>query len=157
MSLISVTSYVDQSGIALPSPVTVGLNTEYILRADPFTNANIGSVATNIKYKDQDNNVVDIKKYQVSNTVASIVSAANSPIGAVSSGQTALVAGTIAITIPGLTTANKGFLTRAVSNTTTSTVEYRAVCTANTLTLTADLAAGTINVADISTLNWFVL
>lgn len=156
MNLVSVTVYVQPDGSVPASPVVLGLNAEYILKVDPYTNASIGSVVTKIKYKNQDNSQVLIQDYQVSNTVASIIAASGTGTGIVNSGQTALVAGTIAINIPGLTTANKGFITRAISNTTTSTVEYRAVCTANTLTLTADLAAGTINVADISTLNWFV-
>lgn len=91
-------------------------------------------------------------------TVAANQASANAVIpGSVTSGQATLVAGTLAITIPGLTTANKGFVTLVSSNTGSSTVTYQAVCTANTLTLRANVAAGTINVADISTLNYFVL
>lgn len=157
MNLVSVTAYVIPSGPIVANPVTLLLNSENFIDVKPYTNALSGSIATIIRTKEQKNNLIEVVSYQVSNTVANILSASASSTGAVSSGQTALVAGTIAITIPGLTTANKGFITRAVSNTTTSTAEYRAVCTANTLTLTADLAAGTINVADISTLNWFVL
>lgn len=92
----------------------------------------------------------------VTESVASVISGASSN-GSSASGQVALVAGTKAITIPGLTTANLGFVTVAVANTPGSTVVYQAVCTANTLTLQANIAAGTINVADISTLNYFVI
>lgn len=72
-------------------------------------------------------------------------------------GQVALVAGTKAITITGLTTSSRAFVTLVTPNTTTLTVTYQAVCTADTLTLRANVAAGTINVADISTLNYFVI
>lgn len=72
-------------------------------------------------------------------------------------GQVALVAGTKAITITGLTTSSRAFITLVTPNTVTSTVNYQAVCTSNTLTIQANVAAGTINTADISTLNYFVI
>jgi hypothetical protein len=71
-------------------------------------------------------------------------------------GQTTLVAGTIAITISGLTTVSRGFCQRVVSNNVALTVEYNCVCTANTLTITADVAGGTININDTSVLNYIV-
>ena len=72
-------------------------------------------------------------------------------------GQVALVAGTINVAIASVTVNSRAFVTRAISNTTAATVEYRAVCTAGNLAITADIAAGTINVADISTLNYIVI
>lgn len=72
-------------------------------------------------------------------------------------GQIALVAGTVNVAIASVTVNSRAFVTRAISNTTALTVEYRAVCTAGNLAITADLAAGTINVADISTLNYLVI
>lgn len=72
-------------------------------------------------------------------------------------GQTTLVAGTIAITITGLTTSSRAFVQRVTPSGVTLTTEYNAVCTANTLTITADLAAGTINTADISVMNYLVI
>jgi lysophospholipase L1-like esterase len=72
-------------------------------------------------------------------------------------GQVALVAGTVAVTISGLTTSSRAFLTRVISNTTSLTTGYNAVCTSNTLTITADVSAGTINTADISTLNYLIV
>lgn len=96
--------------------------------------------------------------YVSSSTVAAVQAAVNSPVAGVASvGQVALVAGTLAITIPGLTTSNRGFVSLVASATGSSTVTYQAVCTANTLTLRANVAAGTINVADVSTVNYFVL
>lgn len=72
-------------------------------------------------------------------------------------GVTTLTAGTVAITITGLTTSSRAFLQRTTSSGTTLTIEYNAVCTSNTLTITADVAAGTINTADGSTLNYLVV
>lgn len=70
--------------------------------------------------------------------------------------QTVLVAGTKALAVPGVTTTSKVLLTLAIPNTASSTIQYKAVCTANTVTITALIAAGTINAADISTLNVLV-
>jgi hypothetical protein len=72
-------------------------------------------------------------------------------------GQTTLVSGTKAITITGLTTSSRAIVTLVTPSGTTLTVLYQAVCTANTLTIQANVAAGTINTADGSTLNYFVL
>lgn len=157
MNLVSVTVYVQPDGSVPASPVVLGLNAEYILKVDPYTNASVGSVVTKIKYKNQDNSQVLIQDYQVSNTVASIIAASGTGTGVANSGQATLVAGTLAITIPGLTISNKGYVSLVASATGSSTVTYQGVCTANTLTLRANVAAGTINVADISTLNWFVI
>jgi hypothetical protein len=72
-------------------------------------------------------------------------------------GQTTLVSGTKAITISGLTTSSRAFVTLVTPSGTSSTVTYQGVCTSNTLTLQANVAAGTINVADGSTLNYLVI
>lgn len=80
-------------------------------------------------------------------------------VGAKVAGQATLVAGTIAITVTGLTTASLAFVSvvSAVPGAGNLTVSHRAVCTANTITITALVAAGTINTADISVVNWFVV
>lgn len=72
-------------------------------------------------------------------------------------GNTTLSAGTIAITISGLTTSSRAFVTRTVASGTTLTTGVTAVCTSNTLTITADVAAGTINTADGSSYNYFII
>jgi len=72
-------------------------------------------------------------------------------------GQTALVAGTKAITITGLTTSSRAFVQLVTPGGTSLTIQYQAVCTANTLTIQANVAAGTINVSDTSTLNYFIV
>ena len=74
-------------------------------------------------------------------------------------GQTTLVAGTKAITVTGLTTASLAFvsLVSSVPGAGSLTVSHRAVCTANTITITALVAAGTINNLDLSVVNWFVV
>lgn len=72
-------------------------------------------------------------------------------------GQTVLVSGTKAITISGLTTSSRAFIQLVTPTGVTLTTTYQAVCTANTLTLQANVAAGTINAADGSTVNYWVL
>lgn len=69
-------------------------------------------------------------------------------------GQTTLVSGTKAITVTGVTTSSRCFLTRVTPSGTTLTIEYDCVCTSNTVTITAAVAAGTINTADTSVLNY---
>lgn len=72
-------------------------------------------------------------------------------------GQVALVAGTKAITISGLTTSTRafhGFV--SPGGTVTTTWQYKLVCTLNTLTITAIDNTGTINTADTSTINYFL-
>lgn len=72
-------------------------------------------------------------------------------------GQVALVSGTKAITITGITTSSRTFVTLVSATGTSLTTAYQAVCTSNTLTLQANVAAGTINIADGSTLNYWVI
>lgn len=102
-----------------------------------------------------------IDLYYSSLTVAQIlalINAANSNVpGLGTAGDAVLVAGTVAVTIPGLTASNKVVLTRHIANTTSLTVEYQYAVTTNTLTITAAVAAGTINVADISTITYAVV
>ncbi len=73
-------------------------------------------------------------------------------------GQTTLVAGVKAITIAGLTTSSRafpGFV--AQGGTVTTTWQYKFVCTANTLTITAIDNTGATNTLDTSTLNYFII
>ena len=72
-------------------------------------------------------------------------------------GQTTLVSGTKAITISGLTTSSRAIVTLVTPTGTSLTTTYQAVCTSNTLTIQANIAAGTINVADGSTLNYLII
>lgn len=71
-------------------------------------------------------------------------------------GQTTLVAGTKAITITGLTTSSRAFTELVTASGASLTIQYQAVCTANTLTIQANVAAGTINVSDASVLNYVI-
>jgi hypothetical protein len=68
-------------------------------------------------------------------------------------GTTTLIAGTKAISIPGLTASSIAWFQVTNQNTAAATVQYSAVCTTNTLTIKALTSAGnnTINTADIST------
>lgn len=78
-------------------------------------------------------------------------------VGSNIAGQTTLAAGTKAITITGLTTNSIAFVTIATPLNGSLSVKYQATCTPDTLTLTALIAAGTINVADTSIVNYFVV
>jgi hypothetical protein len=71
-------------------------------------------------------------------------------------GTCTLVAGTVTVTLAGVTATSRVCVTRTTSNTTTSTVGYRVTKTTGSFTVIADLAAGTINTADISTLDYIV-
>lgn len=91
-------------------------------------------------------------------SVSAIQSAINAAIsGFIAKGAGVLIGGTVAITVPGVTSSNLGFRTLAVPNTAALTLDYKVVCSANTVTITALLADRTINAADISTINYFVL
>ena len=74
-------------------------------------------------------------------------------------GQATLVAGTLAITVPGVTTSSLAFVSivSSVPGAGSLTVSHRAVCTANTVTITALVAAGTINILDLSVVNYLVI
>lgn len=76
---------------------------------------------------------------------------------AMASGQTTLVSGTKAISIAGVTTSSKAFVALVTPSGVTLTIQYQAVCTSNTVTLQANVAAGTINVSDGSTLNYLII
>lgn len=118
------------------------------------------TAACAITYIHHDQNEVRTRRYLTASTVAAVAALilASGSTGAVgSSGQTTLVAGTKAITITGLTTSSIALVTLVSSLTGSSTVTYQAVCTANTLTLRANVAAGTINVADVSILNYAIV
>jgi len=72
-------------------------------------------------------------------------------------GQTTLVSGTKAITVTGTTTSSRCFINLVTPSGVTLTTTYQCVCTANTITIQANVAAGTINTADGSTLNYWIV
>lgn len=72
-------------------------------------------------------------------------------------GQTTLVAGTKAITITGLTTSSRAFVQLVTPSGGSLTIDYQVVCTSNTMTIQANVAAGTINTSDVSVLNYFIV
>lgn len=100
-----------------------------------------------------------VKRLVSSSSVSALTSAANSAIaGQVTNGQVTLVAGVAAITVPGVTTSNKGFTSLAAQGgTSTAVYEYRIACTANTVTITAVTVAGAAVTTDTSVINYFVL
>lgn len=72
-------------------------------------------------------------------------------------GQTTLVSGTKAVTVTGTTTSSRCFATLVTPSGTTLTTTYQCVCTSNTVTIQANVAAGTINTADGSTVNYWIV
>ena len=71
-------------------------------------------------------------------------------------GTCTLVAGTVTVPLSGVVATSRVCVTRTVSNTCVSTVAYRVTKTTGSFTVIADLAAGTINTADVSTLDYIV-
>ena len=71
-------------------------------------------------------------------------------------GQATLVSGTKAITIAVVSTSTRAFTSVAVHGGTAGT-RYKAVCTTNTLTLTAIDTSGATVTTDTSTLNYFII
>lgn len=71
-------------------------------------------------------------------------------------GQTTLVSGTKAVTVSGVTTSTRCFPSLVTPSGVSLTVNYQCVCTANTVTLQANVAAGSINTSDVSTLNYIL-
>jgi len=121
-----------------------------------FPTAVSAIVVKSISYN-QETTTTYLSATSVATLTAAVSAAQAGVLGAGVSGQTTLVAGTKAITITGLTTSNLGFVSLVSSANGSSTVTYQAVCTANTLTLRANVAAGTINASDTSVVNYAIL
>lgn len=73
-----------------------------------------------------------------------------------SKGTITLVSGTKALTITGITTSNQAFITLTTPGGTLGAA-YKAVCTTNTLTVTAVTVAGVTVATDTSTLNYLII
>jgi hypothetical protein len=71
-------------------------------------------------------------------------------------GQVALVGGTKAISITGVTTSSRAIIELVTPSGGSLTIQFQAVCTAGTLTIQANVAAGTINTSDVSTVNYII-
>lgn len=148
-------------GTRTNDPLIFFQNSNQIARVDatgfhPFTTASFDLGTSSLKWRD----ITTSRNASIGGnfTLATAGSSFNITEGSNGRvGQVALVAGTKAITITGLTTSSRAIVTLVIPNTTTNTVTYQAVCTANTLTIQANVAAGTINTADISTVNYFVI
>lgn len=76
--------------------------------------------------------------------------------GAVKSGSATLVLGTVALSIPGVTAASRATIT-PLTPTGTLGVSYKAVCTTDTLTITAVQAGLGTQVLDVSVLNYILV
>jgi hypothetical protein len=75
----------------------------------------------------------------------------------VKSGTATLVAGTVNVACTGASATSRITVCRTTANTCANTVQYSiAAKTTNQFTIQADVAAGTINTADISTLDYIV-
>ncbi len=82
-----------------------------------------------------------------------VTEGSNAPVG-----QTTLVLGTKAITINGLTTSSRCFLTLvSQGGTVTTTADYACVCTTNTATITALTTGNVTNTTDTSILNYWIV
>lgn len=123
--------------------------------------ASFPSAVSAVTIRTIEQNTPRIRRYLSSSSVATVnaaIAAANAGVlGSGVSGQTTLVAGTKAITINGLTTSSLAVLQLVSPSGASSTVQYKAVCTANTLTITALVAAGTINTSDVSVINYAIV
>jgi len=94
----------------------------------------------------------------VASVLASLAAAQSGLAGSGTSGDATLVAGTVNVAIPGITTNSKVVLTRhTAGGTVTSTTAYFYVVSAGQLTITAAVAAGTINTADTSVITYAVV
>lgn len=71
-------------------------------------------------------------------------------------GKATLVAGTVAVTISGLTTSDEAFVS-IVTPAGTLSSGLKAVCTANTLTITSVNTAGATNTLDTSTVRYVII
>lgn len=142
---------------------TVQLNAQYVQAIGAPSASEIVSyptAAAAVTYIVYEQNTPKTRRLLTASTqaaVTALVNASNFAVGSGVSGQTALVAGTKAITIQGLTTASLGFVQLVSPSSASSTIQYKAVCTADTLTITALVAAGTINASDVSTVNYAIL
>lgn len=144
---------------------TVYKNTNHVQTVEAATAGEIVQFPTAVSAitirSDEQTNAFRMIRYLSSSSVASVNAAVAAAIAGVlgggASGQVALVAGTKAITITGLTTTSKALVTLVAPSGASSTIQYQAVCTANTLTLQANVAAGTINASDVSTLNYAIV
>lgn len=160
--LIALTSYngVDPNSAQDPTATTtqtVYINPDLIVDVQTRTPAYNTTGVTNVFYNLPVNNSNVMITLVVTQTAAAVAALAQATVSALAVGQTTLVAGTKAITISGLTTSNIALVTLVSSLTGSSTVTYQAVCTTNTLTLRANVAAGTINTADVSILNYAIV
>lgn len=73
-------------------------------------------------------------------------------------GQVTLTAGTNAVSVTGVTTSSRAVVTLvSIGGTVTTTWQYKAVCTAGTVTISAITNTGTTDTTDTSTLNYIVI
>jgi hypothetical protein len=94
----------------------------------------------------------------LSNTYNSVTNHIAFKYHGINKGQTTLVAGTKTITIAGLTSSSAASIGLvSIGGTVSTTWQYKAVCTANTLTITAITNSGAANTSDTSTLSYIVI
>lgn len=148
---------VDRVGSA--SGTTANLNTALIQAYNTATAGQITAFPTaqsQIIYQEdvqqQSTRTKEILSSSTPAQIAALITSANAGTpGLGSSGKVTLVAGTAAVTIPGLTTNNVGLVSLVSPANGALTVKFSGSATAaNTFTITALLAAGTINTADTS-------
>ena len=125
----------------------------------PANFANVGGGFTIQIHGELINNNYSDTLQNKSGTIAltsNTVSAPNSAISILASNQTTLVAGTIALSITGVTSGSHAQVTSVSQGGTVVAGYYEAVCTSGTLTITAKSTSNVTNTLDTSTLNYFV-
>lgn len=130
---------VDNSQTTIATPILIN-RTSAVLNTTPKDGA-IEVDASHIYH------VISSTRYQLDQQVPA----------ALSSGQTTLVAGTVAVSVTNVTTSSKAVVTLVTPSGTSLTTHYQAVCTTGTVTIQANVAAGTINSSDISVVNYIVI
>lgn len=152
---ILVNSWTRMDGTVQSAANPIYINPEYILSVRTVT-AKYGTGVTEIIYSWPENNSQTQAVLYVTQTAAAINSAISSSVSGLS-GRATLVAGTVTVSVPGLTAANNVVVSLLTANTTTLTTEYQAVAGTDSIVIRANVAAGTINNVDVSTLIWAVV
>lgn len=157
-NLISVTSWtkLDYQNSPYSVATAIGINADKIISVTTRATALNTTGITDIVYELPFNQMNYQPVLTVTQTAAAIQAAISSSIAG-TSGRATLVAGTVTVSVPGLTAANNVVVSLLTANTTTLTTEYQAVAGTDSIVIRANVAAGTINTADISTLIWAVV
>ncbi len=155
-SLFSVNSWTDLKGNVLSSAAAISINPANIVSVRTIP-AKFGTGVTEILYSNPVNNDRTQAYLYVTQTAAAVLASTNATGLVGSSGRATLVAGTVTVSVPGLTAANNVVVSMLTPGTPSLTTEYQAVAGTDSIVIRANVAAGTINSADTSTLVFAVV